>query len=95
LRERYGSRFSLDSSRKRPPANHPPNIRLEQGISGQLARSASSRAEERPFPVLGYAGCLDVLLKVAIEIVVRRHLMLLAALFMEPIKDIVMRYLKF
>ena len=76
--------LGLDPGRKRPPANHPPDIGLEQGIAGQLARSPARRAEERSFPVLGDAGRLDVLVEVAVQIVVGRHRVLLAALLMQP-----------
>jgi hypothetical protein len=61
----------LDPGRKRPPANHPPHIGLEQGIAGHLARSTPWGAKERPLAGLGDAGRLDVLHEVAVQIVVR------------------------
>jgi hypothetical protein len=76
--------FGLDSGRERPPADHPPHIGLEQGIAGQLAGPAALRAEESAFPIVGNAGSGDVLLQIPVEIVVRGHLVLLAALFVEP-----------
>ncbi len=76
--------LGLDPGRQRPPADHPLDIRLEQGIANQLAGSAADRAKERPFAVLGDSGSFDVLLKVAVEIVVRGHLVLLAALLVQP-----------
>jgi hypothetical protein len=45
--------LGFDSCRERPPANHPPDIRLKQGITHQQAGADARRAEERPFPVLG------------------------------------------
>ena len=72
--------LGLDSGRERPPANHPPDIGLEQGIAGQLAGPAPHRPKERPLSVLGDAGRPDVLLEVAVQIVVGRHRVLLAAL---------------
>jgi hypothetical protein len=59
--------LGLDPGDERPPANHPPNIRLEQGITRQFTGAAARRAEERPFPVLGDAGSRDVLLQVAVQ----------------------------
>lgn len=35
----------LDPRRERSPANHPPHIRLQQRIAGQLARSAARDVE--------------------------------------------------
>jgi len=68
----------FDAGRERPPANHPPHVGLEQGIASHLPRSAARRPEERAFPVLDDAGSPDVLLQIAIEIMVGRHLVLLA-----------------
>src|SRR5882757_3854488 len=70
--------LGLDPGRERPPANHPPHVGLEQGIASHLPRSAGRRPEDRAFPVLGDAGSRDVLLQIAIEIMVGRHLVLLA-----------------
>lgn len=61
------------------------HIGLEQGIAGQLARSAARGAKERPFAVLGNARGLDVLLQIAVEVVVGRHLVLLTALHKVPL----------
>jgi len=72
--------LGLDPGRERPPANHPRHVGLEQGIASHPPRSAARRPEERAFPVLGDAGSPNVLLQIAIEIMVGRHLVLLAAL---------------
>jgi hypothetical protein len=76
--------LGLDSGRERSPPNHPPHIGLEKGIAGQLAGAAAGGAEERTFAILDNAGTRDVLLEITVEIVVRGHLVFLAALLMKP-----------
>jgi hypothetical protein len=71
--------FGLDPGRQRPPTNHAPHIGLHHRPVGQLAGTPLARAEERTFALLRDASRGDVFLKVAVEIVVRRHLVLLAA----------------
>ena len=46
----------IDSGGERAAADHAPNIGLEQGIAGQLARAPAQRTEEWAFAVLGDAG---------------------------------------
>jgi len=53
--------LGLNPGHKCSPADHPPDIRLEQVIAGKLARPAARGAEERLFAVFGDAGCPDVL----------------------------------
>lgn len=74
---------SGDSSRKSSSANHTPHIELEQGTVGQLVATFLVRAEERTFPILGHASGGDVLVEVAIQIVMRRQLVLFAGLLVE------------
>jgi hypothetical protein len=82
--EGMAANFRLDASSRSSPANHSPYIGLQHGAGGQLSATPLARAEEWPFTVLGDAGGRDVLLKVAVEIVVRRHLVLLATFFVKP-----------
>jgi hypothetical protein len=80
--------LGLDAGLAGPPANHPPDIGLEQGIGSQLPGAALDGAEQWPLAlllaVLADAGGRNVLLKVAVEIVVGRHLVFLAALLVQP-----------
>lgn len=48
--------LGFDPCGKGSPADHPPNVGLEQGIAGQLARPTARRSEERPLAVFGDAG---------------------------------------
>jgi len=64
------------------PANYQPHIGLQQGTVGQLTAASLAGAKERPFSVLADAGGGDVLLQIAVQIVMRGHLVFLAALLM-------------
>ena len=76
--------LGLDPGLGSSPANHSPHIGLQHRTVGQFAAASLARAEERALTVLAYAGSGDVLLQIAVKIVVRRHLVLLAPLLMEP-----------
>lgn len=76
--------LGLDLSRECSPANHSPDIGLEHKAPFQLAGTSASGSKQRILPFACDVGSADVLFQVSVEIVVSRHLVLLAALFVQP-----------
>ena len=76
--------LGLDPGLGSSPANHPPHIGLQQGTVASSPPRPLLVRKSGPFSVLGDAGGGDVFLQVAVQIVVRGHLVFLAALLMQP-----------
>jgi hypothetical protein len=61
------------------PLDHEPGVDPVHGGGGEFAGAADRGAEEGALVVPGHAGGADVFVEVGFELVVRRHLVLLAA----------------
>jgi hypothetical protein len=76
--------LGLDPGLGSSPPNHPPHIGLQQGIGRQFAAASLYRTKQWFLPVLDDASGGDVLLQIPVQIVMRGHLVFLAALLMQP-----------
>ena len=67
----------------RAALKHPPGVGLRHRAARKNARAPVAGPEKPTFAIAGEAGGLDVVLQVSLEIMVARHSVFLAALFVK------------
>src|SRR5262249_43339067 len=82
--ERVATDESLDARARRAPADHEIHFRLRHAPLGELLRFAPRRPEEGSALLVLDASSFDVSGNIFFEVVMRRHLVALAALLMQP-----------
>src|SRR5260370_11667940 len=78
------SDFGMDAGSFCPPADHPVGIGLTHRPACERIRFPDRRAELRSLGIHFEARALDVRFQICVEIVICRHVVALAALFVQP-----------